>query len=165
MTERRLFASLWPDPLPGPVDDEVRQDRYLRISGRGPVRLLLLMALGLLTFGVGLVGTLVVSASRSITALVVLSAALSTLFLVLARCWQLGTYVNDHGVRVITFRRTIRVPWSRVTSIELTGQRVRVLSDQSLMSTHISRHGLDYVGRPEAYAIARDRLENWWARR
>jgi len=42
---------------------------------------------------------------------------------------------------------------------------VRVLSDQSLMSTHISRHGLDYVGRPEAYAIARDRLENWWARR
>lgn len=165
MTQRRIFAFLWPDPPPVPVDERARQDRYLRVSGRGPVRLVLLVALSLLTFGVGLVGAVAVSARPTAVALVVVAAALAVLVPVLARCWQVGTYVSDHGIRIITLPRTIRVPWSDVTSLESDGSRVHLSTQTHSVATHIASSGLDFIGRREAYDIARDRLTNWWQQR
>jgi hypothetical protein len=165
MTQRRIFAFLWPDPPQGPVDSQARQARYLRINGRGPLRLALLFSLSLLTFGVGLIGSLVVVSSPTIPALALLGATLAALVPFLMRCWQVGTYVNDHGVRVITLRRTIRVPWTDVTWIESNGRGIRLGTPSESVVTHIAPHGLDYIARPEAYAIAVDRLENWWQQR
>jgi hypothetical protein len=165
MTQRRIFAFLWPDSPQGPVDIQARQDRYLRINGRGPLRLALLFSLSLLTFGVGLIGALVVVSSPTIAALALLGVALAALVPFMARCWQVGTYVNDHGVRVITLRQTIRVPWADVTSIESSGRGIRLRTRSESVKTQIAPRGLDYVGRPEAYAMAVDRIENWWQQR
>lgn len=165
MTQRRIFAFLWPDSPQGPVDAQARQDRYLRINGRGPLRLALLFSLSLLAFGVGIIGALVVVSSPTIAALALLGVTLAALVPLLTRCWQVGTYVSDHGVRVITLRQTIRVPWPDVTSIESNGRGIRLHTRSESVSTHITPLGLDYIGCPEAYAIAVDRLENWWRQR
>lgn len=165
MTQRRIFAFLWPDAPQGPVDDQARQVRYLRVSGRGPLRMVLLVALSLLTFGLGLVGILVVSVSPTIPALAVVIVALAILVPFLARCWQVGTYVNDHGVRIIWLWRTIQLPWSSVTSIDSDSRGVTLQTRSGAISTHIASRGMDYLGRPEVYVISRDRLTNWWQAR
>jgi cytochrome c biogenesis protein CcdA len=126
---------------------------------------MLLLVFSVLTFAVGFIGALVVTAYPTLPALAVVGITLAGLVTMLARSWQVGTYVSDHGVRDITFRRTTQVPWSDVTSIESDRRRVQLNTRFDSVSPHVARHGLDFIGRHEAYDMAVDRLTNWWQQR
>jgi hypothetical protein len=162
MTQKRIFGFLWPDPAPVPVDELAHQSRYLRITGRGPLRVALLLVLTTATFGVGLMGTLVVATSPSVPALILLIAVLVTLLLVTARGWQVGTYVSDLGVRVIRMTRTLHIPWPDVIAIDTGTTAVVLRTAEGEIRTHVAHRGLDYLGRRESWDIARDRITNWW---
>lgn len=161
MTQKRIFAFLWPDPAPGPVDSAARQVRFLRVSRRGPLRILVLLLCTLVTFTVALLGAIALMSGPTIPALLVLVALVGVLACVTVRGWQLGTYVSDHGVRIIRLTRTNQHTWPEVTSIETVGDVVTLGVDPPV-PTHIRARGLDHLGDRESYDMARDRIFNWW---
>jgi len=162
VTQRRIFAFLWPDPPAGPLDRNARQVRFLRVSPRGPLRFVLLGILTLATFAIALLGTLLIVSSPSVTGGVILISALAPLLALTARAWELGTYVNDEGVRVIRLLSTVGLLWSDVEAVVDTAGCVSLIGDGRTVPTHVRRMGLDHVGSPQSYDIARDRITNWW---
>lgn len=162
MTQRRIFAFLWPDPPTGPLDGNARQVRLVRASPRGPLRVVLLGILTLAAFTVALVGALLIVSSPSVTGGLILLCVLAPLLALTARAWQLGTYVNDEGVRVIRLFSTVGLLWSDVEAVVDTAGCVSLVGDGRTVPTHVRRMGLDHLGSPQSYDIARDRIANWW---
>jgi hypothetical protein len=179
MTEPRkpIFGFLWPKPDPNaPVDAAYRQVRWVRVTPRGPIRLaVLLLASVAIVVGIGL--TLLAGVRLGVTGPGVLSAALfATALLLVLRGWVVGTYVTDDLVRVeTTWRRTVR-EWSSLRAVEsrrlacpwlglplpLPGERTFLLAeDGELVATHVYTTSPDLWLRPEAYDMARIRLDNW----
>ena len=179
MTEPRkpIFGFLWPKPDPhAPVDGDYRQVRRVRVSPRGPIRIAALtLSAVLLTIVTGL--SIVASASTGLSPLTVLASALSASALVLVlRGWVVGTYVTDLGVTVETTWRHRAVPWQDVSTIVTESRRcpllglpipvpadrsVLHLTDGTVLATHVYSVSPDLWLRPEAYDIARLRLERW----
>lgn len=183
MTQQRrpIFWFLWPRPDPrAPVDSDYVQRRPVRLTGRGPWRLALLI--------VGTVSLAATTGSAILAALVApmtpgafLGAALSATGLVLIlRGWVVGTYVNDAGVRIDTLWRRRSVDWSAISSgpceetqVPLLGLPVRVagrrivlhLTDGTTAPTHVYTTSPDLLLRPEAFDMACDRWDNWSAAR
>jgi hypothetical protein len=179
VTEPRkpIFGFLWPKPDPhAPVDGDYRQLRRVRVSPRGPIRIAALtLSAILLTIVTGL--SIVASASTGLSPVTLLVSALaaSTLVLVL-RGWVVGTYVTDLGVTVETTWRHTAVPWTEVSGVvsesrrcpllglpvPVPGERsVLHLADGRILATHVYRTSPDLWLRPEAYDMARLRLERW----
>ncbi|MBI1351382.1 MAG: hypothetical protein GC156_09715 [Actinomycetales bacterium] len=179
MTEPRkpIFGFLWPKPDPhAPVDGDFVQVRQVRITPRGPIRLAALVVSGLLL--VSLFGSAVMAglgAGPSVPILAMAAVCAIALVLVL-RGAAVGTFVTDERV---TFERVLRraeVPWSEVVSVATTDSRtpflglpitvpgrwtVLHLADGSLVRTHVYSSSPDLWLRPEAFDIARLRLEHW----
>lgn len=161
MTQKRIFAILWPDAPPGPLDADARQARYIRVHRRGPLRLVLIITMTIATFGVALLGAIGLASSPSIPGLLIVLPVVVLLVAVTVRAWQVGTYVNDHGVRIIHPTRTFQCTWTEIPSIESPGDVVTLGLDPPV-PTHIRARGLDHLGDRESYDIARDRIINWW---
>lgn len=174
---RPLFGFLWPRPDPqAPVDEAYMQQRLVRVTPRGPWRLGALLIGSVLL--VGLTGSAVVAALAAplhLGSFVGAAVAATALVLVL-RGWVVGTYVSDAGVTIETTWRRIRIPWSEVVSaapetapcpilglpFPVRGMRSLVrTSDGRMIATHVYRTSPDLYGRPEAFDIATERLENW----
>ena len=179
MTEPRkpIFGFLWPKPDPNaPVDAAYRQVRWVRVAPRGPVRLAVLLLASLATVvATGL--TLLAGLQVGVTAPGVVSAALcATALLLVLRGWVVGTYVTDDLVRVeTTWRRTVR-EWTSLRGVEtrrvpcpwlglpvpVPAQRTfLVAQDGSPIATHVFTTSPDLWLRPEAFDMARIRLDNW----
>ena len=156
MTQPRkpLFGFLWPSPDPdAPVDGDYRQLRRVRVASRGPIRILALAILGVLT--VSVLGTaLMAGLETGFTWAGVLLAALGATGLALElRGWVVGTYVTDHAVIVETLLRRRMLPWSSVASIdrvearcpllglpvEVTGSRSVIALDDGVVVPKIGR--------------------------
>lgn len=172
-----IFGFLWPSADPdAPVDAAYVQVRRVRVAPRGPIRIgaLVLASLVLTT----LTGTQILAAmSTGPTVLTVAGAALSaSLLFVVLRGWVVGTFVNDHGVTIETTWRRITVPWDEVAAVEcvdarapLVGLPVRVPARRSrvvardgrAIPTHVYTTSPDLWLRPEAFDMARLRLEQW----
>lgn len=183
---RPVFWFLWPRPDPhAPVDGDVRQTRWLRVTRPGPWRLVLLVPLTLAVAGA--LGSLALAAlaeiaagrqavTRIVVALLVLLLCVVVLAL-LMRAWVVGTYVNDHGAKVSRTLSTVTVPWTRVVAIHRGRGRARwlglpvrvdavrvdlVLDDGDVVPTHVTSVSPDLLGRPEAFDMAALRLQRWW---
>lgn len=178
---RPIFWFLWPRPDPrAPVDERAVQTRLVRVTPRGPARLLALALASVAT--VGLLASAIIAVTESgltLGSLVGAAVAASALALTL-RGWVAGTYVNDHGVVVETTWRRLTLPWTSIeqvvtdsSSSPVLGLPVRMDSmrvcllreDGSVVATHIYRTSPDLCWRPEAFDMARLRLENWQAQR
>lgn len=156
--QRPILGWLLPDPHspPGP-------GRMQRIAPRGPLRVALLATTTLLTASVAGSAALA-AAGTSIAALVIVSALAALALIVVSRGWTIGTYVSDAGYAVRGLLRDNRGTWAQVARIDDAGSRcVIVRADGSRVRTQVTAHGLDFLGRPEAYAIARSRLRRWQA--
>jgi hypothetical protein len=175
-----LFGFLWPKPDPNaPVDDAYRQVRKVRITPRGPIRIAaLIVATAVMVSTTGSFMLAAVTAGLSPTTLI--GAALTaTILVAILRGWVVGTYVTDAGLSIdLTWRRII-VPWEEIAAIEcheqsapFLGLPVRVaamrssavLIDGRVLPTHVYATSPDVWLRPEAFDMARIRLERWQAR-
>lgn len=175
--QRPLLWFLWPRPDPNaPVDDRYVQSRLVRITPRGPVRLVFLIGSTLIT--ALLAGTAVIAAvTAPFSAATVLGAALAaTAVALLLRGWVVGTYVNDRGIVVDTVLRRISVRWEDVSAVEWSDTRTPVLgiplrvpgrrtiirdARGAGLATHVYSSSPDLCCRPDALDMARIRLENW----
>lgn len=179
MTEPRkpIFGFLWPKPDPdAPKDADFVQVRPVRIPRRGPIRVLCLTGAGLLmvvTTGSALLAGLGAELSP---AMVVTAALCATALALVLRGAAVGTYVTDAEVRIETMLRRSVIPWTEVRSVStdeadtpFLGLPIPVpgrwtslhLADGSTIRTHVYSTSADLWLRPEAFDIARLRLERW----
>lgn len=179
--QRPIFGFLWPSPDPhAPVDDDFRQARLVRITPRGPIRLLVLALATIVTVFLLTAAPLTAIAAPLSIATFISAGIAATCVVVVLRGWIVGTYVNDDGVTVDTVFRRRSVPWSAVervacvdgrapllgTPLQVPGRRVVLLTTSGrTIETHVQSTSLDLLWRPEAFAMARDRLENWASKR
>jgi hypothetical protein len=172
-----IFGFLWPKPDPNaPVDDAYRQERLVRIAPRGPIRIAALLGGSVLTTVA--TGSIVMAGlTTALSPVTFIGAAVCACALVVVlRGWVVGTFVTDRGVTVESLWRRQVVPWDAVRAIEVRDQRspllglpVRVparrsvlaLADGRTVATHLYSTSPDLWLRPEAFDIARLRLERW----
>lgn len=174
---RPVFGFLWPKRAAGPLDEDARQERWMRVTPRGPWRLAFLLAvtLALLSLAAPAVLALVTAPSPYALAAVLLVAIPAVALT--ARGWAAGTYVNDSGVKVSSVLRTHFAPWSAIALVRAEGRRVRWLGTPLLISgevlivdiiaagslpTTLSTASPDLWLRPQAWEAARDALTQWW---
>lgn len=172
-----IFAFLWPSPDPNaPLDGAYRQVRGVRICPRGPIRIAVLVIATLVS--IAAMGSMLMSAlTMPLSALTLVGSALVALLLVAAlRGWVVGTHVNDEGVVVETVLRRRPIPWTDVRGVvertnrcPLLGSPVHVrarrllieCTDGHTIATHVYSTSPDLWLRPEAFDMARLRLERW----
>lgn len=175
--QRPLFSFLWPSPDPhAPVNGHYRQTRLVRITPRGPLRLLIL--------GVGTIVTVFLLTAALLTAIesplsaatFVAAGVAATCVAVVLRGWVVGTFVNDDGIVMDTLLRRTSISWTSVAAVacledgaRLLGTHLRVPGRRIVLittsgqthETHLSSASLDLLWRREAFSIAQERLENW----
>lgn len=160
MKQRPIFGFLWPDRNE-PLDHDAQQRRMVRIPGRGPLRLLMLIAS---TIGVvALSGAVLLAASQVGWVAVIFGGfVVASLTVVVLRAWVVGTYVNDDGFAVQRLFRADVGPWRDVWGIEEHDGRIVIhLATGARVPTHIARQSLDLLARPTAYDIAVLRFQRW----
>lgn len=172
-----IFGFLWPRPDPNaPVDGDYRQVRRVRVSPRGPIRLAGLVALAVATV-IGTGSAVMAAAATTLSPLTVLGgAAAATAIFLLLRGWVVGTYVNDAALVIQTTFRTTVLPWTDVRAVTTADQpcpflglpiRVRsvrlsaVDTSGRVHPTGVYASSPDFWLRPEAFDMARLRLERW----
>lgn len=178
--QRPIFGFLWPRPDPhAPLDGAAIQQRLVRVTPRGPLRVLVLLTLTLLSVFLTASAVLTAVAAPLSGAAFVSSATAASAVAVCLRGWVVGTYVNDHGIVVDTLLRRVRLRWDEVgglrdatggvpllgTPLRIRGRRMVVeTATGAHLATHVYTASPDLVGRSGAYDVGRDRLENWYRR-
>lgn len=178
---RPIFWFLWPRPDPHrPLDGDVVQTRWVRVTRQGPWRLAFLIPFTLLVVVTALLGVFASvfqpdTGSRVFAALLTASIAVAVIWLVM-RAWVVGTYVNDAGVRITRTFTAVLVPWEHVLEIYRGPGRARflglpfhvqavrvdlVLDDGEVVRTDLTSVSPDLWGRPEAFDMASSRLRRW----
>ncbi len=175
-----IFGFLWPKPDPdAPVDAAYRQVRHVRIMPRGPIRI---AGLGLGSVAVvTATGTAILANVQEGLSLpgVIVAGACATILLLVLRGWVVGTFVNDDHVTIETTWRRTAIPWDRVRAVTTEAERapflglpIRIasertvlhLTDGTIARTHVYASSPDLWLRPEAFDMARLRLERWQRR-
>jgi hypothetical protein len=179
VTEPRkpIFGFLWAKPDPdAPVDAAYHQVRPVRVTGRGLVRVVMLVVTSATT--VMFVGSALMAAvvTGQLLPTVVAAAVGASLTFLILRGWVVGTYVSDDAVRVETTFRRRELAWQDVSGIEVVSEPVPLLglptrimgrrstirlADGRSVPTHVYTASPDLWLRDEAFDIARLRLERW----
>ncbi len=167
---RPIFAFAFPLRSHAPPG----QIRWMRVPGRGPWRLALLVPITLFALTIFGAALFSIAASRSIAeAVIALSIAiiLCGCGAFLARAWILGTYINDRGVRINRWWHTQFLPWSVITGVYTespsrspftTTLRVCLLqADGTVTPTTIRSADVDTWLRPLTWESAVDRMGLW----
>jgi len=152
----------------------------VRVTARGPWRLLLLIPLTLAWISVAAPALVALTAVRSLASLALVVLVLLAVGLpvtaVLVRAWVAGTFVCDGGVKVSTVLRTTAIPWDAVTGVRvdtdrvpwcgtpppIAGERVVLDTAEGPIPTTITSSSPDLWLRPQAWSAARDRVRLWW---
>lgn len=161
MTQQRpIFGFLWPTRVQA-LDGAAEQRRLIRINGRGPLRVLLLIIVTLAT--AALVGTVLLAAASVGWPLIVMSAFVcATVLVLLLRGWVVGTYVNDDGYAIQRLFGADVGVWRNVYRVQPhNGTWYIVLLDGTELPTHISVRNIDLLGRQQAFDMAGLRLQRW----
>lgn len=155
-----IFGFLWP-PAPKAALTPVRhQSRFVRIGGRGTLRIAAL---------VGLAAVIVIAAGSVMLAgfssgfsgwTIAASAALATASLALFRGVIAGTYVNDDGIAVRTLTRSMFLPWQE-SRVRVDRGTVVVAHSHGVATTHLRRWSPDWPLGGERYAIAISAMRSW----
>lgn len=163
--DRSPLISWWPRPAePVPADELASQDRLIRIPGRGPARLAVLVFLTLTWAATGS-AMLLASVTSQLPTVIATAAVLATASVVVMRAWVLGTYVNDHGYVVRRCWRTCRGSWSEVVQIDASNDRVILVGSSGRVPTHLHRWSVDILGSTERLQAATDQLRRWHEQR
>ncbi|MEO8329878.1 MAG: PH domain-containing protein [Candidatus Nanopelagicales bacterium] len=174
---------LQPDASPGPLDAAFSQRALIRPYRPGPLRHLA-SAVGVIVVLIPMYSAIIVLFNpenqlfiRLITALSLglIACGLGTL---VGRLFATGVYVNDSGLRVVTMRRMVSVPWSRVVDVSTTAARLPLLGFPAVRSvgnavfvttrdggpirTPVTSRSMDFLGRSEAFDAAALAVERWW---
>lgn len=127
-----IFGFLWPEK--GLVSTD--QEKYVRIGKRGLLRLVVLVAQTLfLTFLSVTSLTFLINTNITILEILVISLVVATISVFVFRAWTLGTYVNDHAVKIVTLLRTHVVDWSAVRDISCEKSKWRLVGIPLLLNT------------------------------
>lgn len=174
---------LSPDSPKGPVDGAYQQLNWLRPYRPGAPRIVL-AGLGVVVFLLPMYSAIIVVLSPTsplvprliiATAFAMIAFGVGTL---VARLFATGVYVNDRGIRLVTLRGMLSVPWAEVADVSIasgptrflgmpmtrtTSHRVIVTTrDRGPIQTPVTSTGLDFIGRAEAYDAAALAVERWW---
>jgi hypothetical protein len=163
----------WPDRPKGPVDEAYVQHRFVRPYGPGPLRWVIAIAGAAVTAFTAFAALLLVYTSSNLVDLLVSGVLALAVVLAVgtltARFGMAGVWVNDAGVRAVTVLRSRTWAWRQVADVRLaasrtTGRRtlLLVLTDGSDVTLPLVEHGLDFLGRAEAFDIATTAVERWW---
>ncbi len=174
---RPIFGFLWPRPDPdAPVDAAYRQLRAIRITGRGPVRIALLVLASLAVTMAGASAVLGAATTGLTTWTILAGAVCATGLAVVMRGWIVGTWVTDRQVGIDRFWTRTRVPWSDVSSVDVVEDRWPLLGmpitvpgrgvivvdrDGVRHATHVYATSPDLWLRSEAFDMAALRLQRW----
>lgn len=127
-----IFGFLWPEK--GLVSPD--QERFVRIGKRGLLRLVVLVSMTLfLTFLSVTSLTFLINDNVSILEILIISVVVATISVFVFRGWTLGTYVNDHGIKIVTLLRTHVVDWSAVRDISCENSKWRLVGIPLLLNT------------------------------
>ncbi|MFI1973183.1 hypothetical protein [Streptomyces cinnamoneus] len=163
-------------PLPHEDPYESR-DRWRRPYRPGPARvggaaLLLLLAAYVLC------SAAIVAVAGSLPATGVCVAVAALLITLAVRLVRLGIWVGPRGLRQSGLLSGTTLPWSEVAEVRTVQQPVRLLGTprtvqgQALvvrrtqgepLAVLVTDHNADFVGRPMAFAMAADAIEDWVA--
>jgi hypothetical protein len=174
---------LWPDAPKGPVDHAYRQRAWIRPYSPGLPRLMV-SAFGVLVFMLPMYSAIIIllSPGTPLVQRLLITASFALIAFGVAtfvgRIYATGVYVNDFGLRLITVRGMLSLPWSEVVDVSSAAGRVKVLGlpllrfngelvvvttrDGGPMSAPLTSRGLDFFGRREGYATAALAIERWW---
>ena len=170
-----IFGFLWPRRPAGPLDADARQSRWERVTPRGPWRLALLISFSLALVSLAAPAMVALVAAPSAYALALVILVLVPATALIARGWVAGCFVSDAGVKVATVLRTTYAPWQAIaemsvadgsrwlgTPLRVRGQRLTLRLLHGTAETGLCTASPDLWLRPQAWAIARDRLQQWW---
>ena len=168
-----IFNFVWVRPLHTPPE----QIRFIRVGHRGIFRVIVL-ALGTLALAaMSSISIAYLITTRNPIQSVLLAALLATLSVVVFRGWIVGTYVNDHGIKIIRVLTTDAIPWSFVQGVErvstvwnfagipigLKTPRVVIRErDNSITPTHIYVGSIDGIFTTNALATLQSMITRWW---
>ncbi len=152
-------------------------DHWRRPYRPGPWRVAIASLLLVLASYLLFAGVIEAAASSSTGA----GLCLGTALLVIAgalRSLRMGVWVSGRGLRQVGLLRTTTLPWRRITAIHTAQQPVkwlalpRTVQGQALLlhgagepRTLLTDHNADFLGRPEAFDVAADTVEEWAARK
>ncbi|WKX72928.1 hypothetical protein [Streptomyces sp. XD-27] len=172
LTADRDVDDLADDAAPLPYED---QDRWRRPYRPGPWRVggaaLLLLLASYILFS-----SLIIAMAGALPGAGV-CVAIATLVIVLAvRLVRVGVWVSAYGLRQIALFTTTTVRWSGVGAVHTAQQPVkwlglpRTVQGQALLvgpaggaplRPLVTDHNADFLGRPEAFDMACDAVEDW----
>lgn len=168
-----IFNFIWMRPLRTSPD----QVQFIRVGHRGVIRVFGLIAGTLAVAAFSSISIAYLFSVRNLVQSVLLAALIATISVIIFRAWTIGTYVNDHGIKIIRISTTVVIPWSSIQGIEtvstrwtiagvplgLTTPRVVIKKfDQSTEHTHIYIGSIDGIFSEESLAINESLLLRWW---
>lgn len=168
-----IFNFIWMRPLHTPPE----QINFLRVGQRGLVRVFSLIVATLFLAAVSSITVAFLFSSREPIQSILLAAFLATASVYVFRAWIVGTYVNDHGVKVIRIASTVVIPWSHVESIATIPTMWAVLGiplglrtprvvihtfDNQSEHTHVYLGSIDGILSQESLAIRESLVHRWW---
>lgn len=155
-----IFGFLWPlapKAAPTPVR---HQSRFVRVGGRGTLRITVLVALfAAIVIASGSVMLAGFSSGFSWWTIAA-SAVLATACVALFRGAIAGTYVNDDGIAVRTVMRSVFLPW-QVSRVRVDHGTVVIDHPHGVQPTHVRRWSPDWPLGGERYAIAVSAMHSW----
>lgn len=168
-----IFNFIWMRPLHTPPE----QLHFLRVGHRGIIRILGLIIVTLALATILSITVAFLSSTRLPIQSILLAACLATTSVFVLRAWIVGTYVNDHGVKIIRIASTIVIPWSEVEEIHTiptmwttlgipwglrTPRVVIKTSGHSSQHTHVYIGSIDGILSQESLAKNESLLCRWW---
>ena len=151
------------------------QVQWMRPYRPGPVRVAGAAVILLLSSYL-LLASLIVALSGELAGAGIILAAAAVVIALTVRLLRVGIWVSEQGIRQVSLLTTTTVPWDQVASVRTSQQPVRwlglprTLQGQAVLITRtdgevlrpvLTDHNADFLGRPEAFDIAADRVEDW----
>lgn len=176
LPRRPIFWFIWPTRPAPPLDEASVQVSWLRVSPRGPWRLIALIAATVIAVSALLptLAALVIAPSPLAAIGWVLIGA--PVIACLSRAWVCGTFVADRGLKISRMLTTRYLPWNDVmtinvrrgrtpwlgTPLRMSGARcLASLSGGGEVDTYVYSTSADLWLRPMAWEAAADRLRLW----
>lgn len=168
-----IFGFLWSRDQVTPVD----QLRFIRIKPRGLLRISILALSTLLLLALTSITFVYLSATRNFLEAITFSVMAATLWVVVLRGWTLGTYVNDHGLKVITLLTTRRISWEFVQDVRINKRMWTVAgiplgirtvgitvdtADGRSLDTHVFVGSIDGPYRTDSLPETNSLIRRWW---
>ena len=168
-----IFNFVWVRPL----HTTPEQIRFIRVGHRGIIRLIALTLGTLALAAFSSISIAYLLSTRNPIQSVLLAAILATLSVVVFRGWIAGTYVNDHGIKIIRILTTDAIPWSLVKEVErvstvwnfagipfgLKTPRVVIRElDNSMTPTHIYMGSIDGIFTTDTLTTLQSMITRWW---